>query len=276
MSPEQERAYRQCLRHAVEAGAYLLQRGASSLDAVTAAVQVLEECGLFNAGRGSARTAEGTIEMDAAVMEGATRRAGAVAAVRTLRSPVMAARLVAEHSPHVLLVAQGAEAFAQAHGAELAPPGYFSSVAPSASPEDTVGAVALDSQGTLAAATSTGGTPRKLLGRVGDSPLIGAGTYADNRSCAVSTTGTGEYFIRTVAAYSVHARILWGNRTLEEAARETLEEVSLLGGAGGLIGIDREGNAVALCTTPGMYRALGTPDGRIYTALFRTEPWQES
>ncbi len=277
MSPQQEHAYRRSLRQAVEVGLRILQSGASSLEAVVAAVKVLEESGLFNAGRGSARNADGNIEMDAAVMEGSLRRAGAVAAVRHLKNPVVAARLVAEHSPHVLLVAQGAESFAFAHGAEPAPPEYFLPPAgASLAPDDTVGAVALDAYGTLAAATSTGGTSRKLAGRVGDSPIIGAGTYADNRSCAVSTTGIGEYFIRTVAAYSVHARMLWGKQTLEEAARGTLAEIASLGGAGGLIGIDREGAATALCTTSGMYRAMGTPDGRIFTALFREESWQES
>ncbi|MCS7169069.1 MAG: isoaspartyl peptidase/L-asparaginase, partial [Candidatus Kapabacteria bacterium] len=138
-----------------------------------------------------------------------------------------------------------------------------------------VGAVALDIHGCLAAATSTGGTTRKPAGRVGDTPLIGAGTYADNRSCAVSTTGIGEYFIRAVTAYSVHARMLWGRRTLAEAAQEALEEVATLGGAGGLIGIDTMGNSITLCTTSGMYRGMGTPDGRIFTALFRDEPWKE-
>jgi isoaspartyl peptidase/L-asparaginase-like protein (Ntn-hydrolase superfamily) len=255
---------------------HVLRSGGSSLDAVVAAVTVLEDSGLFNAGRGSARTAAGTVEMDAAVMEGTTRRAGAVAAVCSLRNPVVAARLVAEQSPHVLLVGKGAEDFAVQYGVERVASSYFQAISPQATAaEDTVGAVARDIHGNLAAATSTGGTPRKLPGRVGDSPLIGAGTYADNRSCAVSTTGIGEFFVRTVAAYGVHARIFWGRLSLEAAAQDVLQEVTSLGGSGGLIGIDAAGNAVALCTTPGMYRALGTADGRIWTALFRDEEWRE-
>ncbi|MEN3027371.1 MAG: isoaspartyl peptidase/L-asparaginase [Chlorobiota bacterium] len=275
MTPEMEQSYRQALREAVRAGMDVLAAGGSSTDAVTAAVTVLEDCGLFNAGRGSAPNAEGTIEMDAAVMEGRSRRAGAVAAVRRLRNPVVAAQLVAEHSPHVLLCGSGAETFALQHGAESVAPDYFCRAAANES-NDTVGAVALDVYGNLAAATSTGGTVRKLPGRVGDSPLIGAGTYADNRSCAVSTTGIGEFFIRTVAAYSVHARMLWGGLSISQAAYETLQEVAALGGSGGLIGIDLHGNTVALCTTSGMYRGMGSSDRSIWTALFRDEPWQRT
>lgn len=275
LSPAQEHSYRRQLRRAVEQAAAILDSGGRSLEAVTAAVQALEECALFNAGRGSVRNRQGIVEMDAAVMDGASRRAGAVAAVRSLRNPVLAARLVAERSPHVLLVADGAEAFAVSHGAVRVPPEYFTS-SYFGSAEDTVGAVALDVEGNLAAATSTGGTAGKLPGRVGDSPLIGAGTYADNRSCAVSTTGTGEHFIRTVAAYSIHARLLWGRLSLEEAARQVLQEIDALGGTGGLIALDAAGNAVALCTSPGMYRAMASSDGRILTAIWREEPWQES
>lgn len=275
LTPTQEHFYRRQLRRAVEEAAAILASGGRSLEAVTVAVQILEESALFNAGRGSVRNRQGRVEMDAAVMDGASRRAGAVAAVRSLRSPVQAARLVAEYSPHVLLVADGAEEFALSHGAAGVTPDYFSPLH-ARSAEDTVGAVALDSEGNLAAATSTGGTVGKLPGRVGDSPLIGAGTYADNRSCAVSTTGTGEHFIRTVAAYSVHARLLWGHLSLEEAARQVLQEVAALGGSGGLIALDVAGNAVALCSSPGMYRALGNSEGLILTAIWRDEPWRES
>lgn len=278
LSPAHEQSCRLWLRRSVEAGSRILAAGGSSIDAVVAAVQVLEDSGLFNAGRGAARTSAGGVELDAAVMEGATRRAGAVAAVRFLRNPILAARLVADHSPHVLLVGEGAESFALARGAERVELDYFRPAHPAMPPsaDDTVGAVALDSNGNLAAATSTGGTPRKLPGRVGDSPLIGAGTYADNRSCAISTTGIGEFFIRTVAAYGVHARMFWGGLSLTQAAQDVLSEVSALGGAGGLIGIDSAGNGIALCTTTGMYRGMGSPDGRIVTAIFRDEPWQET
>ncbi len=273
LTPERERNCRQWLRKAVEEAASVLSVGGRSLDAVVAAVRILEDSGAFNAGRGSVRNRDGLVEMDAAVMDGASRCAGAVAAVSSLRNPVLAARLVAERSPHVLLVADGAEAFAFAHGADHVSPEYFCTP-PFSNAEDTIGAVALDIYGNLAAATSTGGMARKLPGRVGDSPLIGAGTYADNRSCAVSTTGIGEYFIRTVAAYSVHARLLWAQLSLEQAARNVLEEVSSLGGSGGLIAVDAEGNSVALCTSPAMYRAIGTSDGHILTAIFRDEPWR--
>ncbi len=281
LTPEQEQLRRRALRQALEAGRDILAQGGSSVDAVIAAVRVLEECGLFNAGRGAVRNQAGFCELDAAVMEGRSRRAGAVAAVRRVRNPVDAAWAVAQYSPHVLLVGEGAEEFALQQGLELlpepAPESGDGSIG--AHPEaslGTVGAVALDASGNLAAATSTGGISGKLKGRVGDSPLIGAGTYADNRTCAVSTTGLGETFIRTVTAFGVHARMLFGKMPLHEAAADALAEVGQLGGCGGLIAIGADAAAVALCVNADMYRGRVDQHGCFQTAIYRDDPWRES
>ena len=278
MSAEKEREYVTALSSIVEHAQQMLESGASALDTVTEAVRLLEECPLFNAGIGSVFTADETHELDACVMDGNSLQAGAVAGVKRLRNPVLAARLVLENSPHVMLISEGAEAFAQTQGVELVDNSLFSTdarfqqliearsngefVLDHDAPLDerqkmgTVGAVALDLNGNLAAATSTGGMTNKLPGRVGDSPLVGAGCYANNASVAVSCTGTGEVFIRTLAAYDIAALMEYGNLSLLEACeRVVMEKLPALGGSGGLIAIDREGNVVLPFNSEGMYRA---------------------
>lgn len=295
LSPQREQEYRAALAAALLAGQRILAAGGTSLDAVVAAVVVLEDSPLFNAGRGSVYTYDGTIEMDASVMDGRDRRAGAVAALTTIRNPVKAARAVMERSPHVFLAGSGAEAFARGEGLDVADAEYFGTAlrwqqlqqakardrvaldhdlpSPSATPADegkygTVGAVARDRGGNLAAATSTGGLTNKRYGRVGDSPVIGAGTWAENASLAVSATGSGETFIRTAAAHDVAALVKYGGRTPRNAADEVLAKVEDLGGRGGLIVLDRTGEPVLAFTTEGMYRGCvvgaGAPDVAIY------------
>jgi beta-aspartyl-peptidase (threonine type) len=265
MSAALQRRYRSALEAALAAGHAVLEKGGSSLDAVCAAVVELEDSRLFNAGRGAVRNAEGGHELDAAVMDGATHAAGAVGAVSRIRNPVLAARAVMEKSRHVLLVARGAERFASRHGLKMAGPGYFARQK-KRSPHGTVGAVARDRGGKLAAATSTGGYSGKLPGRVGDSPLIGAGTYADE-VCAVSGTGLGEAFIRASVAHDVAARMRYGGESLAGAARHALATVSRLGGDGGLIAVDRPGRIVMPFNSEGMYRACLVAAGRKTVAL---------
>ena len=247
----------------------------TALDAVTAAVRVLEDSPLFNAGRGSCFNADGEIEMDASVMEGRQLRAGAVAAVRRIRNPVLAARLVMEKTRHVLLAGDGAEKLAQRHGLQLETLEYFKTEKRlialqknQKSYHGTVGAVALDREGNLAAATSTGGYTGKLPGRIGDSPLIGAGTYADNRACAVSGTGLGEAFIRAAVAYDIAARMRYRDEPLASAARAALRNVARLGGDGGLIAVDRHGNVAMPFNSEGMYRGAIDRRGRTTIAIF--------
>jgi L-asparaginase / beta-aspartyl-peptidase len=267
--------HRAALKEALEAGYELLLAGKSSLDAVAAAVVVLEDSPLFNAGRGSCFNSDGEIEMDASIMEGATLRAGAVAAVRRIRNPVLAARAVMEKSRHVLLASDGAERFASKHGLRFERPEYFHTAWRRAalkknlkSHHGTVGAVALDSDGNLAAATSTGGYTGKMPGRIGDSPIIGAGTYADNRACAVSGTGLGEAFIRAAVGYDIGARMLYMNASVAAAARGALRNVASLGGDGGVIALDRRGNVAMPFNSEGMYRACIDRRGRRSLAIF--------
>ena len=265
---EQQRAV---LKRALEA-AYAQE---TALDAVTAAVVVMEDSPLFNAGRGSCFNAAGEIEMDASVMEGEALRAGAVAAVRRIRNPVLAARLVMEKTGHVLLAGDGAERLAREHGLPLERPSYFATEKRLAALQrnlkrhhGTVGAVALDPDGNLAAATSTGGYTGKLPGRVGDSPIIGAGTYADNRTCAVSGTGLGEAFIRAAVAYDVAARMGYRKTPLAKAAAAALANVARLGGDGGLVAVDRRGNLAMPFNSKGMYRAAIDRAGKESVAIF--------
>src|SRR5580698_2727842 len=268
MSPERERAYRAGLEAALDGGFDVLARGGSSLDAVAAAVRVLEDDPQFNAGRGAALTRDGGAELDAAIMEGHGMRAGAVAAIRHVKNPVDLARRVMEKSRHVLLVGPGAEEFALEEKFTLVPNHYFRTaeriedlVPPG--PQGTVGAVALDAQGTLAAATSTGGMTNKRPGRVGDSPIIGAGTYAKNGVCAVSATGHGEYFIRAVAAYHVCAAVEYRGLTLPQALHEMLHVILKgLGGDGGLIAVDRDGALAMDFSSEGMFRGARDAAGR--------------
>lgn len=298
MSAEKEQAYRQVLYDIVTHGQSMLAQGASALDTVTEAVRRLEECPLFNAGKGAVFTRQGTHELDACIMDGRTLQAGAVAGVSRIRNPVLAARALLENSPHVLLAGEGAEAFALAQGLEQVEPDFFSTperweqlqcalgsdtalldhdgAAQGGDPLDpdrkfgTVGAVALDNDGNLAAATSTGGMTNKQVGRIGDSPLPGAGCYASNDSVAVSCTGTGEVFIRTLAAYDVAAQMRYGGRTLQQASVNVIHDSVLeLGGSGGLIAVDREGNVALPFNSEGMYRAYARTDEAAEVAIYR-------
>jgi L-asparaginase / beta-aspartyl-peptidase len=266
--------YRRGLERALAAGHAALEDGGAALDAVCAAVVALEDDPLFNAGRGACYNTDEKHELDAAVMDGATRRAGAVAAVSRIRNPVLAARAVMEKSAHVLLVGAGAERFARAQGIRLAPPAYFATTSRLAAlhrlalgHHGTVGAVALDSLGRLAAATSTGGYTGKLPGRVGDSPIIGAGTYADEL-CAVSGTGLGEAFIRTVLAYDVAARLRYRQENLSRATAAVLARIAGLGASGGVIAVDRRGNIAMPFNSEGMYRGAIDRRGRHHVAIY--------
>jgi isoaspartyl peptidase/L-asparaginase-like protein (Ntn-hydrolase superfamily) len=260
------KSHRPFLTTALEAGYAVLQRGGASLDAVIAAVVVMEDSGLFNAGKGSVRNADGRHELDAAIMDGNTLSAGGVACVGRIRNPVLAARDVMEHSKHVLMVSDGAERFARKHGLSLVSAAYFSTRRKSGA-RGTVGAVALDRDGDLAAATSTGGFTGKLPGRVGDSPLVGAGVYADNAACAVSSTGSGEHIIRALMAYEVVARMRYLREPLARAAAAALRKLARLGGDGGLIAVDRRGRIAMPFNTSGMYRASIGRDGRPFVAV---------
>ncbi len=266
-----EREYREVLRESIEVGFGVLSRRGSALEAVEAAVKVLEDSPLFNAGRGSVLTKEGTVEMDASIMDGSSLRAGAVAAITGVKNPIEAARLAMERSPHVLLVGEAATRWAKQEGLSIKPLSYF--VTPERQRQSqlgqlgTVGAVAVDTFGNLAAATSTGGTANKWEGRVGDSAIIGAGTYAKNAYAAVSCTGHGEYFMRTLAAYRVIALMELRNYSIEQSVKEVLEEITNLGGKGGLIAIDAQGKVVMLKNTPSMPRAMKTSEEH-FIALF--------
>ena len=292
-----EQRYRAGLGSALDAGYAILERGGSSLDAVSEAVRILEDDPLFNAGRGAALTRDGTAELDAAIMDGKQQRAGAVASVRHIKNPIDLARRVMEQSPHVLLVGAGAEEFALEQGIALVANEYFQtqercrqlesvrgggkvcelvgSVTERLARESpvgtqgTVGAVALDGAGNLAAATSTGGMTNKRPGRVGDSPIIGAGTYAKNGVCAVSATGHGEYFIRAVAAYHICNAVEYRRLTLEAAAREMLYAVLPgLGGSGGIIAVDGVGRVVMEFSSEGMFRGARDSTGRRELAIY--------
>lgn len=288
LSAQDEAAVRRDLDRALDAGNAILKRGGSALDAVTAAVVVLEESPWFNAGKGAVFTADGTHELDAAIMEGHTRRAGAVAGVTTVRNPIRLARAVMEHSPHVMLAAAGAEHFADTRPElERVPNTWFDTdkrreqldkakaaevagIAPAPGTYfGTVGAVALDAQGHLAAATSTGGMTNKKWGRIGDAPVIGAGTWADTR-CGVSGTGWGEFYIRSAAAHEICARVALRGDALATAADAVINtDVPALGGDGGAIALDAQGNIAMPFNTSGMYRGWIRPDGSRGTAIFR-------
>ena len=287
LNPEKEQRIRATLEQAVVAGHTVLANGGSSLDAVTAALTLLEDSPLFNAGKGAVFNALGNNELDASIMDGATLNAGAVASVRRIKNPILLAQKVMTDSPHVLLVGEGAEAFARTVGIEIVEPEYFHTdfrwqqLQKIKAREElrstyrdswysTVGAVALDQQGNLAAGTSTGGTSNKRWGRIGDSPVIGAGTYANNKSCAVSATGHGEFFIRSVVAYDICARVQYNNQSLAESARQVVqEELVKIGGDGGIISIDQQGELVFEFNTPGMYRAAIDKHGQRTIAIYK-------
>ena len=276
LDPEQERCARAGLETALAAGSAILEKGERAIDAVEAAVRVLEEDECFNAGHGSVLTASGCIELDAAIMDGRTRAAGAVAGLRTTRAPISLARRLLEEGPHVFLSGKGADEFARDHGLEQVGNSWFEVPERRRQLDEligqggfddevkygTVGAVAVDVDGHVAVATSTGGLTAKRWGRVGDSPLIGAGTYADDRSAAVSATGSGEYFVRAVAAHQVAERIRLGGQSLQEALDAVLADVASLGGKGGLIAVGPDGEAAWGFTTPAMYRGMADATGR--------------
>jgi L-asparaginase / beta-aspartyl-peptidase len=291
MTPELEKAYIDTLTIALRTGYQILARGGSSLDAVEATIRVMEDSPLFNAGKGAVFTANGVNELDASIMDGKTLNAGAVAAVEHIKNPISLARLVMEKSPHVMMVGVGAEEFAKAQGVKLVPPHYFwtegrwrsyerakaredsgrTSTAPDIERKfGTVGAVALDKAGNLAAGTSTGGTGMKRYGRVGDSPIIGAGTYANNLSCAVSGTGDGEFYIRNNVAADICARVRYTGVSLQKAADDVvMKELVEQKGGGGVIAMDRKGNIATPFNTPGMYRGWVTSDGRITVKIYK-------
>lgn len=277
LTPEEERAGLAGLHDALGAGEAILASGGDALDAVEAAARVLEDDPSFNAGRGSVLAHDGHIELDAAIMDGRTRAAGAVAGLRSIRAPITAARTVMEKSPHVLLSYEGAEEFAREQGLATVDPCWFETpfrraqlekVLASGSGFDadvkygTIGAVAVDTRGHVAAATSTGGLTAKRWGRIGDSPLIGAGTYADDRAAAVSATGSGEYFIRVAAAHEVTARMRMLGEGLQQALDAVLADIAELGGKGGMIAVSPKGEAAWAFTTPGMYRGKVGAGGR--------------
>jgi beta-aspartyl-peptidase (threonine type) len=274
--PDHEERARQGLQSALDTGATILKRGGAALDAVEASVRLLEDDPYFNAGRGSTLTDQGSVELDAAIMDGRNRRAGAVAGLQTTRAPVRLARRLMEQGPHVFLSGRGADRFAEDAGLEQVDAAWFVTEErrrqldellagggfDAAVKYGTVGAVALDAHGHVAAATSTGGLTAKRWGRSGDSPLIGAGTYADDRSAAVSATGSGEYFIRAVAAHQLAERVRLGGATLQQALDAVLSDISELGGTGGLIAVAATGEAVWGFTTPAMYRGMADASGR--------------
>ena len=273
LSPGMQEAYTASLEAALQLGEHLLQQGASAVDVVEQVVRILENDSLFNAGRGAVFTSEGTHELDASIADGASRNCGAITGLQGFRHPISVARAVMDSSEHVFFSGHGAGEFAASQGAEPAPSTWFDTqkayeryrraaaregdaAVPLDEKRGTVGCVALDGQGNLAAATSTGGMTYKRHGRIGDSPVIGAGTWADNRTCAVSATGWGEYFIRTGVAQDIHGRMLHGDESLASACEATIfDEMGALGGDGGVIAVDASGNVALVFNSTGMFRA---------------------
>jgi beta-aspartyl-peptidase (threonine type) len=308
MSPEAERQYRDGLNQAITAAGAVLDKGGSATDAVEAAIELLEDNPLFNAGRGSVFAADGTNQMDAAIMDGATMKAGSVADVQRTRHPIALARAVMDKSQNVMMIGAGADAFAVHNGLQQEPPSFFfterrwqalekelgqeglpipprpSGVPPEPTTQavffetpdnhkyGTVGVVALDQRGNIAAGTSTGGLTAKRWDRVGDSPIIGAGTYASNQSCAVSATGTGEYFIRLTVARTICALVQYKGMKLQAAADEVIKQVGDIHGDGGVIAITPDGQTAWSFNTPGMFRAKLQQGGKVEIGIYRDEP----
>ncbi len=291
MSPEKEKAYHFELGKALDSGYAVLAKGGKSIDAVIAAIKIMEDSPLFNAGKGAVFTNAGTNELDASIMDGSNLMAGAVAGVTTIRNPIRAAYAVMTESEHVMLVGNGAEEFAKAQDLDIVPPSYFfdsiryeqllklkeadgdkkshDNTAAADKKFGTVGCVALDQFGNLAAGTSTGGMSNKKYGRVGDSPIIGAGTYANNNTCAVSATGWGEYFIRLSVAHDIAALMEYGNVSVKDAADSVImRKLPKLGGDGGVIALDRQGNFAMTFCTKGMYRGYITKKGEGKTFIY--------
>ena len=285
LTPEKQRAFNDGLESALRAGFAILERGGASLDAVVAAVTVLEDDPLFNAGRGSVLAANGGHELDASIMDGRDLRAGSVTGLRHVRNPIQLARLVMDRSPHVMLAGAGAEEFALEHGLESVPNDYFATERRRLELErllrgeqkpggeavlGTVGAVAIDEQGNLAAGTSTGGMTGKKWGRVGDSPIIGAGTYAADDCCAVSATGHGEFFIRLAVAHEIASLVRYRGMDVRQAADEVvMNQLGRLGGTGGVIAIGRDGTIAMPFNSPGMLRGAMDSRGRLETAILK-------
>ncbi len=294
-SPEKEKLYSEKLKEVLQTGYKILNKGGSALDAVEKCINMMEDSPLFNSGKGAVFAANGKNELDASIMEGKTLNAGAVAGVTHIKNPISLARLVMEKSPHVLLAREGAEAFAQEQGIELVDEKYFftesrwdrlqkakqretdrkSQSSLDIHPDEkygTVGAAALDKNGNLAAGTSTGGMTNKHWGRIGDSPIIGAGTYANNKTCAISATGHGEYFIRGVITHDISAMMEYAGKTLQQAAREVIQrKLKAMGGSGGIIAIDHLGNVVMEFNTAGMFRGVVTDNSQPVVLMFGEE-----
>ncbi len=302
MSLEKERAYTEALSKALSHGYKLLKEGHSALDAVQAAINVMEDSPLFNAGKGAVFTHAGKNELDASVMDGATLKAGAVAGITTIKNPINAARAVMEKSEHVMMIGRGAELFAMSHGCDTVPPSYFftqerwdqlqrtikaeedgraafsdeeilnskiAGISNKDSKFGTVGAVALDVKGNLAAGTSTGGMTNKRYGRVGDVPIIGAGTYCNNRTAGISCTGWGEYYIREVAAHRVSSLIELKGLSVEEATKQVINEIEKMGGDGGIIALTPNGDVAMEFNTSGMYRGVVDEQGNITVSIYK-------
>ncbi|MFL7770026.1 isoaspartyl peptidase/L-asparaginase family protein [Proteus terrae] len=299
ITPEQEKEYKEKLTEALNAGYAVLNSGGSSIEAVQKSINVMEDSPLFNAGKGAVFTHDGRNELDASIMDGKTRKAGAVAGVTTIKNPINAAIAVMEKSPHVMMVSNGADLFAKEQGLTIVDPSYFKTehrwqqLQKAIEKEQvvldhdgktaalfvdpmmydykygTVGAVALDQHGNLAAGTSTGGMTNKRYGRVGDSPIIGAGNYADNETVAVSATGSGEMFIRTLTAFNIAAQVKYKNLPLEEAAQNALDEVKAINGSGGVIVLDKTGNYTMSFNSEGMYRGTIGNDGKPVVAIYK-------
>ncbi|PYF76637.1 isoaspartyl peptidase/L-asparaginase family protein [Pedobacter nutrimenti] len=300
MTPEKEAAYTAALTAALKAGYAAIQSGKSSLDAVEASIHVMEDSPLFNAGKGAVFTHDGRNELDASIMNGKTLEAGAVAGVTTVKNPISAARAVMEKSEHVMMVGAGADKFAKEAGLEIVDPKYFwtkerwdglqkaiqedstKAVLDHGSKKSmkmgiqnhdnkfgTVGCVALDKSGNLAAGTSTGGMTNKKYGRVGDSPIIGAGTYCNNETAGISCTGWGEFYIRNVVAKTISDLMEYKNMGVAEAAKVVLDKVGKMGGDGGLIALDKKGNVTMPFNTEGMYRGTVTADGKIEIQIYK-------
>ena len=282
VSDSMEQAYIKTLGDALIKGRAIIKEGGSSLDAVQLTIEHLEDSPLFNAGKGSVFTYNETNEMDSAIMDGASGGAGAVSGITTIKNPIQVARAVLDHSVHVFLSGPGAEEFAVEQGLKQVDPSYFftqknydrlkevkvSTTMPSQEKLGTVGAVALDANGNLAAGTSTGGMTNKRYGRIGDVPVIGAGTYAENGVCGISATGHGEFFIRNVVAHDIAARIKYADHTIDKAATEVITELKEKGGAGGVIGLDSQGYVVMPFNTPGMFRGYISLDGSPVVAIY--------
>ena len=279
MSTEKEAEYISKLTAALKTGYAILENGGSGLDAVEATIKVMEDSPLFNAGKGAVFTGAGTNELDASIMDGATLQGGAVAGVKTVKNPISAARKVMEKTWHVLLAGEGADAFAKEQGLDIVDNSYFhtehrfKSLIKAKEKEmekhGTVGCVALDKKGNLAAGTSTGGLTNKRWGRVGDSPIIGAGTYASNETCAVSATGQGEYFIRGSVAFDIAAQMDYEKKSVQTAAQAVIDKLTERGGTGGVIVMDRKGNIAMPFNTEGMYRGFYLNDGELTVKIYK-------